>query len=184
MTLALKIFMTLYLLIAMGANAFARPKMTTYHHVCHLESGESPWRTFLFAPKIYQETNDLASMFSLLIAQWTNPQKWKVPHHSLKVNFYPINDYMVRHLKTDNYNLDPETSFVGEFTDLKGATAFVIFPSDKSELILLFKYESEENSRENFREARYNCEEPNPRFSRGRWLQSTRFGLLKASRDN
>lgn len=160
-----------------------------YQHTCKLVAGESPWRTFHFAPSVDPKTVELATMFAFLIADWAEPERWSVPHHSLKVHFYPVNDFMVSTVDISGLGLDEQTSFIGEFADLKGALAFVIFVSGTKQVILRYQYEAVDSTQEPVREAIYECEHPNPKFNPLMWVENHRFGdtvqnLLKRVRSS
>jgi hypothetical protein len=148
-----------------------------YQHTCNLTKGLSPWKTFQFAPSVNPKTLELASMFSLLIAEWTDPTKWDVPHHSINVHFYPVNDFMVSSVNLSELDIDYQSSFIGEFNQLQGAVAFVIFVANSKKVLLQYQYESSNSIiEEPFLHAEYECENINPRFNPVQWLRNKRFG--------
>ena len=164
---------------------------TGYVHICHLVEGESPWKTLNFAPMVNPKTMELERMFSLLIGEWRQPEKWRfnegprkgeiIPSHSIHVNLYPVNDLMVSSLDLSDLELDIKTSFVGAFWNLIKAEAYAVFISNSDNVVVYFRRRPNSEVKishkiENYELFYYQCEYPNPTFNPNMWLENERFG--------
>lgn len=158
-----------------------------YQHICHLVKGQSPWKTLSFAPLVNPKTIELEAMFSFLIGEWREPSKWVyhsgtnkgqlIPHHSIRVYLYPVNDKMVSPVNIEDIKMNRERSFIGEFSDLDGATAFAVFVYGTKKVHVFFKYDYEsDREAEKFQRFDYECEYNNPSFNPAMWVGNERFG--------
>ncbi|MCB0357696.1 MAG: hypothetical protein KDD40_11840 [Bdellovibrionales bacterium] len=158
-----------------------------YQHICELVEGDSPWKTLNFAPLVNPKTIELEAMFSLLIGEWREPDKWvyppdhnksgqQIPYHSIRVYLYPTNDYLVKSIDLSDLDIDLKHSFIGEFSNLKGAIAFAVFVADSNIVYVYFR--PLKNGKLTGTEERftYECEYNNPYFNPEKWVDNDRFG--------